>query len=506
MASDEIIMNVTPRETRVALIENGNLAELYIERQNEGGITGNIYKGKVIRVLPGMQAAFVDIGLEKAAFLYVSDVYFNFEEEIEYMTAFEEHLLSTWKTDSTIKSSHSLQIEDLVHEGQDVIVQVSREPMGTKGARITTHITLPGRYLVLMPTLNHVGVSRKIESDDERKRLKEILQKIKPEEYGVIARTASEGKSEREFKRDLDFLVKLWDDVQKVKNRVSSPYLIHQDLNIIYRTVRDIFTDDISRLIIDSKEEYDKVIEFTNKFMPKLKYRVELYDDKDPIFDTFDLEVEISRILDKRVWLKSGGYIVIEETEALVAIDVNTGKYVGKGNLEDTILKTNLGAAKEIAYQLRLRNIGGIIIIDFIDMEKESHKAMVYETLKKALKKDKSKTHIQKISELGLVEMTRKRTRESLLKSLCESCSYCEGKGYVKSTSTICSKIFREISKEGKYVNGNRIFLHVHSEIADILLNEEASSIEHLEEKLDKQIIIKINEDFSYLEQFEIKG
>lgn len=478
---NELIINVTPYETRVALLEDRLLTELYIERTKDRGIIGNIYKGKVIKVLPGMQAAFVDIGLEKAAFLYISDVYGGVED-------FEE--MDIQGEDIASYNTYSSQIEDLLFEGQEILVQVSKEPLGTKGTRITSHITLPGRYLVYMPYVDHIGVSRRIKDEKERKRLREIIQSIKPSNGGFIVRTASEGADSEEIRNDMDFLLQLWGNILKKKDNITAPALIHSDLKMVLRVIRDILSPQVNRIVIDSKEEYENIISFINTYMPKLKYEIFLYENKEPIFDAYGIEMEIDKLLGRKVWLKSGGYIVIDMSEALVAIDVNTGRYVGKRNLADTILKTNLEAAKEIAYQLRLRNIGGIIIIDFIDMEREGDREKVLQTLVEATKKDRQKTNIFRISELGLVEMTRKRTRENITRILGEPCPYCEGSGLVKSKTTICYEIFREIERTASEL-GHHIMVEANQEVADMLYEEERAGVEELEKRLKKKIIIK---------------
>lgn len=504
----ELVINVTSQETRIALIENGILAELFIERRSEKGIGGNIYKGRVVRVLPGMQAAFVDIDLDRSAFLYVDDVYEDYDYLELMMGGSRENgdvSLERDRKDTLAPSRYSSPIEDMLHEGQEVLVQVSKEPIGSKGARVTAHISLPGRYLVFMPTVDHIGVSRRIEDEGERKRLKEIVSRIKPPEVGFIVRTASEGRTEEDLLMDLNFLLKLWERVQHKKVNAPVPSIIHSDLDICLRAIRDLYTKDVGKVVVDSAKEYNELIEFIETFIPQLKYSIEFYEAEEPIFDAYGIEVEISRALGRKVWLKSGGYIVIEETEALTAVDVNTGKYVGKGNPEDTILKTNLEAVKEIAYQLRLRNIGGIIIIDFIDMEREGGRERVFQTLYEALKKDRAKTNILRISELGLVEMTRKRTRENLSRILCESCSYCEGKGVIKSKTTLCFEIFREIRREAMNVPSNMIIVSLHPEVADFLYDEERYAIEELEDKLKKKIIIKVRSSF-HQEEYEIES
>ena len=497
----ELVINTTSNETRIALIENGTIAELYIERSRVKGIVGNIYKGRVIRVLPGMQAAFVDIGLEKAAFLYVADVFDPLEEYESFMEGNGKKEESQEGEAPQLHPAHP--IEELLQEGQEILVQVSKEPIGTKGARITAHVSLPGRHLVYMPTVDHVGVSRRIEDEAERERLKEIVERIRPSGGGFIVRTVSEGKSEEDLASDMTYLTRLWADVAKRKETAHAPTLIHSDLDVSQKVVRDILTDQVDRIVVDSKPEYDKIVQFISTFMPKMKYSIELYEEDEPIFDYYGLEVEISRALGRKVWLKSGGYIIIEQTEALTAIDVNTGRFVGKHNLEDTILKTNLEAVKELAYQLRLRNIGGIIIIDFIDMEKEVNREKVFTALEEALRADKSKTNILKISELGLVEMTRKRVRESIGRMLCEPCPYCEGRGYVKSKTTVCHEIFRELRREMLDIRGTKVMLTVHPQIADLLYDEERRGLEELEKRFKKRITVRAKPGF-HQEQFEI--
>jgi ribonuclease G len=492
--ANELIINATSYETRVALLEDKVLAELYIERARDRGIVGNIYKGRVVKVLPGMQAAFVDIGLEKAAFLYVSDVYGRVEDYEEMGFPGEE--MSSYFNPST-------QIEDLLSEGQEILVQVSKEPLGTKGTRITSYVTLPGRYLVFMPTVDHIGVSRRIRDEKERRRLKEIVQSMKPPAGGFIVRTASEGAEPEEIGSDMEFLLRLWGNIQKKRENSAAPCVIYSDLTMVLRAIRDILSPQVNRIVIDSKEEYANIVNFINAYMPKQKYEITLYEKQEPIFDAYGIEVEIDKLLGRKIWLKSGGYIVIDMAEALVAVDVNTGRYVGKRNLADTILKTNLEAAKEIAYQLRLRNIGGIIIIDFIDMDREGDREKVYQALEEAIRKDRQKTNIFKISELGLVEMTRKRTRENIARILGEHCSYCEGAGYIKSKTTLCYNIFREIERTSTELGGRSILVEVNPEVAALFYEEERTTVEELEQRLKKKIIIKSKAGL-HQEQFNI--
>jgi ribonuclease G len=505
--ANELIINARSHETRVALVENSVVVELHIERKTGQELTGNIYRGRVVRVLPGMQAAFVDIGLERSAFLYVTDVHQDFMDLEQMMlrnSVGQEDVIAESTEESVPSVGTALNIEDLLHEGQDVMVQISKEPIGTKGARLTSHISLPGRHLVLMPNVNHIGISRRIEDPPERERLRNIVQELRPGTLGFIVRTASEGVDRSKLRSEIDFLQKLWMSIQEKMARASGPGLLHKDLTISSRSVRDLFTREVDRLVIDSKEEYNHIMEFIETFVPSLKYSVELYEGPDPIFDFYGIEMEISRALEKKIWLKSGGYIVIELTEALTAIDVNTGSYVGARNLEETILKTNLEAVREIAYQLRLRNLGGLIVIDFIDMEKKANRERVFTALKEALSKDKAKTHILRMSELGLIEMTRKRTRENLNRLLTEPCFYCNGRGSLKSKKSICYEIFRDLERETSApMENNNIYVHVNTEIARVLKEEEQQSIMDLERRINRRIIILTEENF-HLEEYEV--
>ncbi|HNT56460.1 MAG TPA: Rne/Rng family ribonuclease [Syntrophales bacterium] len=503
--SKEMIINCSDHETRIAIRDSHVLSSLYIERADENTLAGNIYVGKVLRVLPGMQAAFVDIGLERAAFLHasdtshdVSDLDFLVTEEGEILDREEESFDRKW-----YERVAGYQIEDLLKEGQEVLVQIAKEPLGTKGARVTTHISLPGRKLVLMPTVKHIGISRQIRDENERKRLKDLLEALQPEEgYGLIARTVSEGKNREELKADVEYLVRLWEAIRKKRGRVAVPGLVHKDMGMTLRAIRDFYTEEMDRIVIDSREEYQKVIDFMETFLPGVAYRLELHEGEIPLFDAFGMELDIKRILNRKVWLKSGGYITIEETEALTAIDVNTGKYVGKRNLEETILSTNLEAVKEIAYQLRVRNIGGIIIIDFIDMEDEENREKVFQALSEEMVKDKNRTNIQKISPLGLIEMTRQRKGKSLEKILCEPCPCCEGKGVLKSRASVCYEIFREIRRRVPGVE-KKISVLLNPDVADFLLEDEKGTLEKLEKELNKKILIKVMPDF-HQEHFEI--
>ncbi len=498
----ELIVNSTIHETRVALLENNNVVEIYIDRKKERGVVGNVYKGKVTKVLPGMQAAFVDIGLDKSSFLYVSDIR-NEHDLFPEMAAADDDFDNDRMEEEVSHSHNDPPIEDLLREGQEIIVQVSKEPLGSKGARVTSYISLPGRYLVYMPSVDHVGISRKIEDEKERNRLKNAVAYLKGRDEGYIVRTVSEGKSEDEFRADQQFLKRLWVNTQKKAEKVSAPALLHSDLDLVFRVIRDLFTSDVDDMVIDSPSQYLLVKEFVTNFLPNLQDKIELYDGTEPIFDAYGVEVEISRALKRRVWLKSGGSIVIDQTEALVAIDVNTGRYVGKRNLEETIFKTNMEAAREIAYQLRLRNIGGIIIIDFIDMEEKKNQKLVFSAMEKALENDRAKSTIYEISELGLVQMTRKRVRENLGRILMEPCGYCEGEGFIKSKTTVCYDIFREITRIAPLTKEKKVLVITQNDIADMLYDEERRGVEELENRFKKRVIIKSDPEF-HQEQFEV--
>lgn len=504
----KIIINVTGHETRVALLEDGNIVELFIDRGDISDTAGNIYNSKVQRVLPGMQAAFVDIGLNQAAFIYVGDLLGYNNREVENFFAENSKNGDTFSEsdisyDVAYSNNRRFQIEELITEGQEILVQVAKSPLGSKGARVTSHISLPGRFLVLMPTSDHVGISRRIENETERKRLKEAVLSLKTENFGYIVRTAGEGIHDEKLAYEMGFLKNLWENIQQKYKTYPAPSLLHKELTVSLRAVRDLLVHEAEALIIDSRSGYESVLAFLDTFMPSLKDSVELYEGLEPIFDVYNLEADISRALKKKVWLKSGGYIVIEHTEALVAIDVNTGRYVGKHNLEETILKTNLEAVKEIAYQIRLRDIGGIIIIDFIDMEKKSNQEKVFNAVKEALRKDRSKTHILPISELGLVQMTRKRIKQPLTKMLCEDCFYCDGEGFLTSRQTICYSIYREILRESRDMMGVKITLRVNPEIAELLHGEENHMIMSLEKSIGKQIVIYPNPQL-HMEEFDV--
>ena len=488
----ELIINATFSETRIAFLENGILTEFFIERKKDRSIVGNIYKGRVVRILPGMDAAFVDIGLEKSAFLYVGDIVVDammYEEFEEVGMAVEA----------------SERIEGVLEEGQEIIVQVSREPIGQKGTRVTSRITLPGRLLVLMSATEHVGVSRRIEDEEERKRLASILKNICPKGFGLIARTACEGKKEDELLADLDFLRRMWESIQEKARKVRAPAMLHQDLRLVFRVIRDLHAHALRKIVIDDPALYKRVEEFLKEYLPEEQCEVELFDEKEDIFEFYRIEVEISKLTQKKIWLKSGGYIVLDYAEALSVIDVNTGKYIGKKGLEDTILKTNLEAVKEIAYQTRLRNLGGIIIVDFIDMERKDSRGSVFQALLDALKRDRIKTFAYPISELGLVQLTRKRTRENIVTMLTESCPTCEGSGYIKSRYTICYEVLRMLRVLCRKGRVKQFNVHLAPEVARLLVEEEKTSLEYLENSFGTKINIIANSAF-IVDTFEVKA
>jgi ribonuclease G len=672
--SSILVINAAGAETRVALIESGTIHEFYLERKREKGIVGNIYKGRVVRVLPGMQAAFVDIGLEKAAFLYVGDVYGDpdFSEEFELTEGEHASVLHEVPSEQeaeeqearaqvgagpaeepapeersaepgggasdgppaeapagaeaalepppaaaeaaslvapaaggeptpaltpipltqavgvepapaavpaqpppplparatgalveppasaggeAVPASGQIQarpaeapreardarerprrddrnrsrgdrerdnrrnghprderrpkegksIQDLLKEGQEVIVQVAKDPIGTKGARITSHISLPGRHLVFMPTVDHIGISRRIEKEGERRRLREIVDRMRPEGTGFIVRTVAESVEAPKLEADIRFLIQVWNEIIRTKDKVGAPALLHPDLDLILRATRDLFTADVQKLAIDDRDEYERILRFVKEQAPHLESQIELYQGEEPIFDAYGIEQELKRASQRKVWLKSGGYIIIDQAEALTAVDVNSGRYVGKKNLEETITKINSEAAKEIVYQLRLRNIGGIIIIDFIDMDKPQNRDKVFKALQDALGRDKAKTNVLKISELGLVEMTRKRVRESVTRMMNEPCGYCDGKGHVKSKVTVAYEIFREIRRDAPSFQEPVLVVNCHPEVARILQGEEREELRALMDRFNKTIQVKPQSGY-HQEQFDIYG
>lgn len=483
---EEILINVTPQESRAAVLENGMLQELFIERTSSRGLVGNIYRGKVIRVLPGMQAAFINIGRERSAFLHAAEILPVTEQE-----SVEQESIPT------------PDINELLHDGQTITVQVIKDELGTKGARLTTHLTIPSRYLVLMPDNSHIGISQRIENEQERARLKEILRNNEQSEAGYIVRTAAEGASDDELKRDSEFLLKLWDRIKLKIQQVKAPAIVHEDLDLALRFVRDLVPADVEKIRIDSESVHQRLLEFLDDFIPGLTECLEFYSGERPLFDMFNVEDDIEKSLHRKVTLKSGGYLIIEQTEAMVTIDVNTGAFVGYRNLEDTIFKTNLEAASALARQLRLRNLGGMVIIDFIDMKEEEHKRQVIRTLEKAIDKDHAKTHISEVSSLGLVQMTRKRTRESLEHILCEPCTTCDSRGSIKTAQTICYEILRELHRSAKAYEAKKYLVLASQEVVDRMLDEETNHLAELESIINKPVRFQAEPLYTQ-EQFDV--
>lgn len=483
---EEILINFTPMETRVAVIENGMPQEVYVERVNRRGIVGNIYQGKVVRVLPGMQAAFVDIGLERAAFIHV--------EEVLAQNATQEE-----KTNASI--AH------LVREGQSLLVQVTKDPIGTKGARLTTHLSLPSRYLVFMPGNQHVGVSQRIEDSEERDRLRQTIQKVLAEEdgepSGFILRTVSEGAAEAELKADIQFLRRLWDSIQQNIKTAKAPSVIYEDLPLNMRALRDMAHSGLEKIRIDSRETFHRAQDFVKALVPEVADAIEYYPGERPIFDLFNVEEEIQKALGRKVELKSGGHLIFDQTEAMTTVDVNTGAFVGHRNLEETIFKTNLEAATAIGRQLRLRNLGGIIIIDFIDMEDSDHQRQVLRTLERVLERDHAKCKVTGVSELGLVEMTRKRTRESLEQVLCGVCSECQGRGSIKTPETVCYEIFREILRQHRAYDTDSYLVLAAQTVVNYLLEDASDHVAELEAFIGKTIRFQIEPMYN-AESFDV--
>lgn len=487
----EILVNASPDETRVAIVEDGTLVEFYVERPSSQRLAGGIFLGKVANVLPGMQAAFVDIGEEKNAFLYVDD-------------ALGPAGLDDYEgVPESRKKKKS--ITEIVKPGQTVLVQVVKEAIGTKGARVTRHITLPGRYLVLLPTVNYVGVSRRITDEEERKRLRRIARTIKPSGMGIIIRTVSENKTQEDLERDLDFLLKMWQRIRAKAQTARAPSAIHRDLGLVFRIVRDELNQDTIRLLVDDVSTYSKILDLLDGVSPEMKDRVIYYRDKEiPLFDLYGIEAAISKALQRQVWLKSGGYLVIDRTEALTVIDVNTGKYVGTKNLSDTVFKINMEACQEIARQIRLRDIGGIIVVDFIDMDNPQHRALVMAEMEKHLRHDHTKTVVVGFTGLGLLEMTRKKVRQSIDEILEKPCPYCGGKGSVLSEETMAARIRREIRRVLRASPSEAILLEANPHVASVLIGQGGSSLRELEKETGKSIFVRGNASLHH-EQFNIK-
>ncbi|NOQ70264.1 MAG: ribonuclease G [Gammaproteobacteria bacterium] len=479
--SKEILINVTPQEIRVAILENGMLNDLYIERSRNRGLVGNVYKGKVVRVLPGMEAAFVEIGLEKAAFLHVSDVAHKNKNHNE-----------------------TVHVGQVLREGQEILVQVLKDQLGTKGARLTTNITIPSRYLVFMPNADNIGVSSRIENEEDRERLKNDLleQEHRIKDAGYILRTAAEVADKDAIASDIKYLNRLWDNINNT-SEIKAGSVVHKDLPLFLRVLRDMVDEDLDVIRVDSRETSNIMLEFAEKYVPEVAEFIEHYPGERPVFDLHGVEDEIQKGLERKVQLKSGGYLIIDQTEAMTTIDVNTGAFVGSRNLEETIFKTNLEAAQGIARQLRLRNLGGIVILDFIDMLEEEHKRQVMRALEKALEKDHARTNISEVSSLGLVEMTRKRTRESLEHVLCGVCPTCEGRGSIKTAETVCYEIFREILREARQFDARELLVLAAQDVVDLLVDEESGSLAELEDFIGIPIRFQVEELFTQ-EQYDV--
>lgn len=499
MSENILVVNAEGPEVRVAVVEQGSLAELFVERKRDRGLVGNIYRGKVTRVLPGMQAAFVDLGpkVERAAFLFVGDVLGGGDqsklfEDADTDTDTDEAPEGTAaRLARSRKALASRKIEDLLRPGQEVLCQVVKDPIGQKGARVTGYLSLPGRYGVFMPAVDQVGVSKRIASDKERKRLRDLVNSARPKGAGFIVRTAAEDAAEQEIRDDIEFLSRVWAEIGRREKELKGPGLIYADLDLALRTVRDLMREETTELWIDDEEQHERLHKFTEAFLPRFAPRIKRYENRRPIFDFFHVEPALRQALGRKVPLRSGGSLVIDQGEALTAIDINTGSFTGKGsNLEDTVTRNNLEACEEVARQLRLRNIGGIIVVDFVDMDRDENRKRVWEAFQKALKRDRARCNITKISELGLVEMTRKRTRESLVQVLTEPCPLCDGAGVIKSTATMAYEILREVRRSGSMAEGERIELECAPRVAETINRDTRDYLDHLEKRFQKPIVV----------------
>jgi ribonuclease G len=514
----EMIVSSNGHETRVAILEDDQLAEIFVERERNRGVVGNVYKGRVSKVLPGMQSSFIDIGLERDGFLYVSDVITNLDEfdgdddgEVRAKGDADAEPERGDKPKGRDREDRQpeAKIEELLKEGQDVVVQVAKEPLGTKGARLTGHVTLPGRFLVFMPTVDHIGISRKIATREERARLRGIVREFRDQHNfggGVIIRTAAEGRTKEDILADLNYFHKIWVEMRQKSEGRRAPAVIYQEPSLVNKLLRDLLTDDYTAIRIDDPREHERIVEFIGRIMPSLSSRVKLYDKDYPIFEEYGVQAELDKALRSKVWLKSGGSIVINQTEALVAIDVNTGRYVGKktaGRLEDTILKTNLEAAREIVRQIRLRDLGGIIVLDFIDMEEKKNRQKVFQAVEQELRKDRAPSKALQVSDFGLVIVTRKRVKQSLERVLTEPCPYCSGAGTIKSSSTVCYEILTEMKKIGPDLDGPGVLLRVNPDIARALKEEERGVLKDLKHLLGRDVIVKPDVHLHH-EQFDV--
>jgi len=509
----EMIISSNGHETIVAILEDDLVAEIFVERERQRGVVGNVYKGRVSKVLPGMQSSFIDLGLERDGFLYVADVIDTLEEFEKLESADEDGVGEPSRSgkdrERDDQSRPQTKIEDLLKEGQEILVQVVKEPLGTKGARLTSHVTMPGRFLVFMPTVDHVGVSRKIESREERARLRGIVREFREAHGftgGVIIRTAAAGRPKEDIVSDLDAFHKIWTEIREKTESARAPVVVYREPSLVGKLLRDLLTEEFQAIRIDNAQEHQRILELVEHILPNLAPKVKLYTKPFPIFEEYGVQAEIDKALKSKVWLKSGGSIVINQTEALVSIDVNTGRFVGKktsGRLEDTIVKTNLEAVKEIVRQIRLRDLGGIIVLDLIDMDDRKNRQKVLQAVELELKKDRSPSKALQVSDFGLVIITRKRVKQSLERVLTEPCPYCSGTGVIKSSSTICYEILSEVKKIGPDLNGHRLLLRVNPDIARALKEEESAVLRDLKQSIGKDVTIKPDVQLHH-EQFDV--
>jgi ribonuclease G len=503
----EMIVSATGHETQVAILEDDQVAEVFVERERNRGVVGNVYKGRVSKVLPGMQSSFIDIGLERDGFLYVAEVIDTMEEFDKLESGDEEDGKNGNRERD--KDRALPKIEELLKEGQEILVQVVKEPLGTKGARLTSHVTMAGRFLVFMPTVDHVGVSRKIESREERSRLRGIVREFREQQGftgGVIIRTAAASRPKEDIVADLESFHKIWTEIRRKTEASRAPVVVYREQSLVSKLLRDLLSEEYQAIRIDNQLEYERTLELVQRIMPSLAPKVKFYSKAYPIFEEYGVQAEIDKALKSKVWLKSGGSIVINQTEALVAIDVNTGRYVGKksaGRLEDTIVKTNLEAVKEIVRQIRLRDVGGIIVLDFIDMEEKKNRQKVFQAIEQELKKDRSPSKALQVSDFGLIIITRKRVKQSLERVMTDPCPYCSGTGVIKSSATICYEILTEVRKIGSDLNGHKLVLRVNPDIARALKEEESAVLKDLKDALGRDIMVKSDLQLHH-EQFDV--